>query len=148
MKRCAKCGQEKEVGEFYVILGRIGRLCKTCNKIACSEYRKNNREKVAASNRAYRLAHPEWAKAKGRKSYQRNRQAYLDRVSKYREQNPEKKHAHNLIGSAKLLGKLSPPKYCEQCGAEAKVDAHHDDYSKPIEVRWLCKFCHRKVHAA
>lgn len=35
---------------------------------------------------------------------------------------------------------------CEVCGAE-KVDAHHDDYSKPLEVRWLCRRHHRLHHA-
>lgn len=35
---------------------------------------------------------------------------------------------------------------CEVCG-EIKVDAHHDDYSKPLEVRWLCRLHHRQHHA-
>jgi hypothetical protein len=36
---------------------------------------------------------------------------------------------------------------CEICG-EAKVEAHHDDYSKPLQVRWLCPPHHRDVHKA
>lgn len=34
---------------------------------------------------------------------------------------------------------------CEVCGA-AKADAHHDDYAKPLEVRWLCRKHHRLHH--
>lgn len=36
-------------------------------------------------------------------------------------------------------------KPCEQCG-EIKVEAHHDDYNKPYEVRWLCRRCHIAHH--
>lgn len=35
---------------------------------------------------------------------------------------------------------------CEVCGAE-KAHAHHDDYGKPLAVRWLCPFHHRQHHA-
>ncbi len=134
--------------QFYLRLGRISHNCRACNQTACSQYRKRNREKVDAYNRAYRLAHPGWAKEVSKKSYRNNRQAYLNRVKKYKTDNPEKKRAHNLIHSAVLLGKLSPPSQCESCGVKAKLDAHHEDYSKPMEVRWLCRFCHRKEHAA
>jgi hypothetical protein len=34
---------------------------------------------------------------------------------------------------------------CEICGVE-KVDAHHDDYSKPWDVRWLCRLHHAEHH--
>jgi len=34
---------------------------------------------------------------------------------------------------------------CEVCGAE-RVEAHHDDYSKPREVRWLCRAHHAEHH--
>ena len=34
---------------------------------------------------------------------------------------------------------------CENCGA-LEVEAHHDDYDKPLEVRWLCRHDHRQLH--
>ena len=35
---------------------------------------------------------------------------------------------------------------CERCGA-VKAEAHHDDYAKPLQVRWLCRRCHKIEHA-
>lgn len=35
---------------------------------------------------------------------------------------------------------------CEVCGRTRNVDAHHDDYAKPLDVRWLCRSHHRKLH--
>lgn len=37
-------------------------------------------------------------------------------------------------------------KPCEVCKA-TKVDGHHDDYKKPLSVRWLCKQHHSDVHS-
>jgi len=34
---------------------------------------------------------------------------------------------------------------CEVCG-EMKVEGHHDDYAKPLEVRWLCRYHHDEHH--
>jgi hypothetical protein len=35
---------------------------------------------------------------------------------------------------------------CEVCGA-AKVDAHHDDYARPLDIRWLCRSHHKDHHS-
>lgn len=34
---------------------------------------------------------------------------------------------------------------CRLCGEE-KTEGHHEDYSKPLDVVWLCKPDHHKVH--
>src|SRR3990167_11210832 len=53
--------------------------------------------------------------------------------------------ADKKVHYALALGRLVR-QACEQCG-EPKTDAHHDDYSKPLDVRWLCRSCHRIFHS-
>jgi len=52
--------------------------------------------------------------------------------------------AHDMIKYAVRAGQMKRQP-CESCGA-AKAQAHHDDYLKPREVRWLCVRCHRAWH--
>lgn len=48
------------------------------------------------------------------------------------------------MAQALKKGTLVRPGRCENCGKECKPHAHHDDYAKPLEVRWLCPPCHRR----
>lgn len=43
-------------------------------------------------------------------------------------------------------GKLAKATACEWCKSPEKIEAHHSDYSKPLEVTWLCRACHRLHH--
>lgn len=45
-------------------------------------------------------------------------------------------------------GRLSRPDQCERCGKKCHPDGHHHDYSKPLDVEWLCRSCHMTHHAA
>lgn len=63
----------------------------------------------------------------------------------FRGKFPEKARAHDIVKRARRSGKLIP-KDCEHCGVKEKVQAHHEDYSKPLEVIWLCIPCHHRVH--
>ena len=45
--------------------------------------------------------------------------------------------------SARTLTRSS----CERCGKKRGIEAHHDDYSNPLVVRWFCRVCHRRHHA-
>lgn len=52
--------------------------------------------------------------------------------------------AHKAISRAIRLGHLQR-KPCDVCG-QAPAEGHHDDYSKPLEVVWLCRSHHRQRH--
>jgi ribosomal protein S27AE len=54
--------------------------------------------------------------------------------------------ARNTVSNAIRDGRIVRGP-CERCGA-ARVQAHHHDYRKPREVRWLCARCHGAEHAA
>ena len=57
-----------------------------------------------------------------------------------------KEKSRKLVWYAVRIGSLLRPSICQQCKVECKPDAHHEDYSKPLEVQWLCKICHNKAH--
>jgi 5-methylcytosine-specific restriction endonuclease McrA len=59
---------------------------------------------------------------------------------------PEKTRAVKHVWSAIRSGKLKRPESCSHCGEKAKTEAHHHDYSKPLDVAFLCKKCHGIIH--
>lgn len=65
----------------------------------------------------------------------------------YRERNPHKAAAHNDVAEAKRKLGIGPQE-CADCGCEIGVECHHEDYGKPLEVTWLCRPCHQRVHRA
>lgn len=61
------------------------------------------------------------------------------------ERNPEKRKAQYSVSNAIRDGKLIKQP-CEVCSTTVNVQAHHDDYSKPLDVRWLCIPHHAEHH--
>lgn len=56
---------------------------------------------------------------------------------------PKKHRARQMIADRVKRGALLRPDICDGCDAEGPTTAHHDDYERPLEIRWLCNFCHR-----
>jgi hypothetical protein len=59
--------------------------------------------------------------------------------------NLAKIQAHKIIHKAKAKGELFVKDACEKCGATSRLEMHHEDYSQPLVVKFLCKSCHGKA---
>lgn len=69
------------------------------------------------------------------------------KTATWKTNNREKYRAHMKVSEALQRGVLVRPNLCEDCLERVeRPDAHHDDYSKPLDVRWLCRSCHRAEH--
>ena len=71
--------------------------------------------------------------------------APVTRQKAWRMAHPKRYLAHMHVEKAKRRGDLVPQP-CEVCGKHT-VDAHHDDYDRPLDVRWLCRRHHVQHHA-
>lgn len=63
----------------------------------------------------------------------------------------DQQRAHGIVYRALKAGILKRPERCEDCGQPPSKTArplhgHHESYSKPLEVNWLCYGCHSKRH--
>jgi len=134
MKTCFKCNQSKSKREFYrhpmMADGRLGK-CKECAK--------------ADVKARYALTRPERS-AYERERFQRPERKEQIRLCaiKRRRKHPEKSSAYGKLYWALKTGKIKRLP-CEICG-KRKSQAHHHDYFKPLDVRWLCFKHHREVH--
>lgn len=130
--------------EFYrQSSGTIKRDCKECWKayvkanrmVRTEQYREYERSRANAPHRVE--ARKAYAQTpEGKAAGNRAKRAFIER-------NPLKRAAHVMVGNALRDGRLVRQP-CEACGECAQ--AHHDDYSKPLEVRWLCTTHHAEWH--
>lgn len=94
-------------------------------------FRRRSREKQLR----YKKRHPE-------------RVAHIDR--KYRSSlNQDWRRmcarARNAVKRAIGNGDLVRFNKCQDCEISCSTEAHHIDYSRPLDVIWLCDKCHRKA---
>ena len=130
-KICTKCNQKLSIECFRKdakgVFGRQAR-CRACrsadDKLITYDHEKRKAAKIRYYNSEKGIA---------------ERKRRQDRI-----RGSEKIVAHSMVAYAIKTGRLIP-KSCELCGAE-NSDAHHDDYSKPLDVIWLCRKHHAKRH--
>lgn len=132
-KQCFKCKAEKPRSEFYahrmMADGLLGK-CKECTKADVKKHRQENHARICEYDRV-RSRRPE---------RRRSEREYLRRA---RERDPRKAKARAMVARHVRSGDLVPTP-CVHCG-EARVQAHHRDYDKPLDVVWCCFTCHREI---
>lgn len=94
------------------------------------EYREKNAEKMREYKRIYNAI---WRKNNGYPS-----------EKKYKERNPEKYKAQQILNQSIYKGKIKREN-CIICNSE-NAQAHHEDYTKPHDVIWICSIHHKQVH--
>ena len=134
IKRCFKCLCEKSIDDFYkhqkMNDGRLGK-CKECTKADANKHRLEKIEEI--------------------RSYDRMRAAMPHRIAlnksitqRWKLKYPERRSAQLALGNAVRNGSVAKQP-CWVCGMKAQ--AHHPDYSRPLDVVWLCAPHHGQTHA-
>jgi hypothetical protein len=142
-KVCSDCGEEKPREEFAK-----GRRCKECKRVYDRERYLAKKDEIDARMREYgktdrgrevnRRASNQYRATNRERARQRTNDWYTrtkEDETKYAEL-LKRKQAHNAVAYALKTGKLTKG-VCEVCG-DPNVEAHHDDYDKKLDVRWLC----------
>jgi len=138
LKKCKTCHKDKEESkDFYNNKGTYINFCKECRRI---EDRLRARENYTIE--------------KSRRTYKRLKDRLGDKFSEFQRKkakiHPEKHKARRTLRNAVKLGKIKKPTDCEMLDIGSacfgKIEGHHPDYSKPLEVKWLCSKHHGEVH--
>lgn len=149
MKQCKKCKEIKELNEFYkhpqMKDGHIN-ICIKCKRKEQINIRNNNLEYYQNYDKNRPNKEERNKLQKEYAATEKGKEVKSRAIKNYRENNPIKYKAHGAVNNAIRDGKLIKPKNCETCNIECKPHGHHDDYTKPLEVRWLCDKCHKKWH--
>jgi len=174
LHRCTKCGELKAATEFYADKRWRGkRLSAACKQCVKDRARQRYDAMTPEERREVAKRAADWAEknpgrrleiAKGwrhrtlparRKATAKRRdnakaKAKLAAASRaYYTAHPERAAAQRRVRDAIRRGDLIRPTRCPRCGRRnsvSRIEAHHADYSKPLEVTWLCALCHRDTH--
>ena len=151
MVKCRVCGKRKNIQSFYPRQVRANGLVGECKSCTRKRVRDNRQAKIDYYRKydADRFQNDPRVKARHRR-YNSTKAGKLSSAKarqKWLYNNQEKRAAHVLVGNAVRDGRLEKPDTCQICGAKpGRIEGHHEDYSKPLEVMWLCRSCHTAQH--
>ena len=144
INQCSICGATETTGEFYA---GVRTRCKPChrakvkeNRIAKADYYKAYDAERFQNDPRVKHRHARYkATPEGKAAAARSRVKWL-------AENSDKRAAHVILGNAVRDGRIKKPKQCSECGTVGRIEGHHDDYSLPLAVSWLCRKCHFARH--
>ena len=147
---CKKCETNKEADEFYssgISKDGLTGKCKECTKKRVRENRAANAEYYKAFDRARgNLPHRVQARKEYSQTLQGKEKHALAREN-YKQNYPSRRKAVSAVNNAVRNGVLVKPNNCQSCGITAKrIEGHHCNYNKPLDVMWLCNDCHKEWH--
>lgn len=148
MRVCSICNALLPWSRFriYKKTGRPACTCRKCSSKRVVALLSADRERKNRSNRNFKQRNRERIAKQGAEYRKRNRDKINSRYRSRYAQETEKYKARTQLGYAIRTGKIVRPNFCEKCGRKTTPQGHHHDYSKPLEVQWLCQKCHAKVH--
>lgn len=166
--KCITCDRVLPLGMFPTYKNRKGSVlhfnqCKECRSSYKHQHYVENRESYLDRSKKHRESNPEAYKDYLKNYYRSNRTALLlkdkeyalehrEHINEYhrehrkRPENVIKEKARKMVHLAIEFGMLVRPNVCSKCGVSCFCEAHHKDYTKPLEVDWLCKKCHESEH--
>lgn len=150
VKLCKMCGEIKRASAFGVnknLKSGLTTYCKECQNNKSKAYFDSHREQVLERNK-------ERGPATRARFKEKHGQEYINEYARnYYSGCPNRRKRAKVyakLAQALTDGTVIKPHKCEMCSVEEgngiKIEAHHKDYLKPLEVMWLCKKCHGKVH--
>jgi hypothetical protein len=135
VKICCQCKQEKALDSFYNDKNSKdgkGRLCKVCRAING----RNEQSKRSLYNKEYKKR--DYVKEKDKNKFK-----------KLRKKKDIRSMARAILQKNVARLSIKKPSKCSICLEnfnENKIQGHHEDYTKPLDVIWCCRLCHEKLH--
>ena len=147
---CRVCGDGKPPTDFYARqirkCGLVGE-CKECTKARVRRSRADNIDYYRSYDRLRYREDPERAAHCQAMGKTVSPEARAEKQRERRRTEPEKFRARHAVSNAIRDGKMVRGDTCFFCGGDHRVQAHHHDYNRPLDVYWLCGACHGKLHA-
>jgi len=164
-KRCSACRKMVPAAEFTIARGKPDGLSAQCRECQAASRRRRvgkihlrnqrwyarNRRAIKQKVAAYKVAHPEQYREYARRANERRRGALNKKLDEYSASHPKARKARGMVNARVRHGTMVVPDACEICGRprqEWRLVGHHEDYDKPLAVRWLCHRCHKQLHRA